>query len=346
MVVRKVCLSVMIVLITFGMALTAGAQAPVGEYVLEVFLLSDPVKEANIRTLLELWINLGLLEETLLASKDLVTDVAVYIEATEEDLAMMEFILSPENVGILTADIEPQLDFAPITEPLVPIMDKHFTSNEIVEMLAYYESSIGFKQVNKMPYLLMDFLMYYYEAGKELLGSDGFEAFYADVLGAIDEETESDYYYDFGSPIATVIENYLQLNEIAYDHDAEAGSYNFLYIGLNRDLNVYVLTFENQVVVLSTVAGKVPAERRGQIAELITRINYDEYFGNFEMDFYDGELLYRTSIDVAGGSLTYTMFDNLLFHNTANFDFYYPAIQDVVRGFSDPEQALVNLFAF
>lgn len=40
---------------------------------------------------------------------------------------------------------------------------------------------------------------------------------------------------------------------------------------------------------------KVPEERRVAVAEFLTRANYGLYHGNFEMDFSDGEVRYKTT---------------------------------------------------
>ena len=41
----------------------------------------------------------------------------------------------------------------------------------------------------------------------------------------------------------------------------------------------------------------VPDEKRLKMAEFITLVNYGMRIGNFEMDFEDGEVRFRTSID-------------------------------------------------
>lgn len=48
----------------------------------------------------------------------------------------------------------------------------------------------------------------------------------------------------------------------------------------------------------------VPEDRRLALAEFLTRANYGLFIGNFEMDWQDGEVRYKTSIDVAGDRLS------------------------------------------
>ena len=43
------------------------------------------------------------------------------------------------------------------------------------------------------------------------------------------------------------------------------------------------------------------------IAEFLTRTNYSMIIGNFELDFADGEIRYKTSIDVQGDFLRFEL---------------------------------------
>jgi hypothetical protein len=49
---------------------------------------------------------------------------------------------------------------------------------------------------------------------------------------------------------------------------------------------------------------KAPEAARMAVAEFITRANYGLRIGNFEMDFSDGEVRYKSSIDFEGDVLT------------------------------------------
>ena len=52
---------------------------------------------------------------------------------------------------------------------------------------------------------------------------------------------------------------------------------------------------EDSFVVYSIFPIKVPEDKRPEIAEFITRANYGLNHGNFEMDFDDGEIRYKTT---------------------------------------------------
>ena len=57
---------------------------------------------------------------------------------------------------------------------------------------------------------------------------------------------------------------------------------------------------------------RVPEASRPAIAEAITRANYGLLLGNFEMDFGDGELRFKVTLDLAGVALTTPMIADVL----------------------------------
>jgi hypothetical protein len=49
------------------------------------------------------------------------------------------------------------------------------------------------------------------------------------------------------------------------------------------------------------------------VAEFLTRANSGMVIGNFELDFADGEIRYKTSIDVEGDKLSYAIIKRLVY---------------------------------
>ena len=73
----------------------------------------------------------------------------------------------------------------------------------------------------------------------------------------------------------------------------------------------------DQFVFYSVCQAISPASRRTDVAEFLTRANFDLLVGNFELNFADGEIRFKTSIDVAGDRLTTALIGNLVFSNLA-----------------------------
>ncbi len=98
-----------------------------------------------------------------------------------------------------------------------------------------------------------------------------------------------------------------------------------------------------QLLVYSVMTEDVPAERRAAVAEFLTRVNYVMTIGNFEMDYDDGEVRYKTSVDVEGDRLSIAMTRQLFALNVATMDLFLPGIEAVIRGDGSPAEALAAL---
>ena len=81
-----------------------------------------------------------------------------------------------------------------------------------------------------------------------------------------------------------------------------------------------------RLLVYSLYPKQVDEAQRRRISELICRINYGLILGNFEMDWDDGELRYKTSMDIEGVELGRTILRNLVYGNFHSFDMYFNAI--------------------
>jgi hypothetical protein len=84
----------------------------------------------------------------------------------------------------------------------------------------------------------------------------------------------------------------------------------------------------------------VPSEKQAIVAELITRANYGMRVGNFEMDYEDGEVRFKTSIDVENNELTYALVSNHVYANVWTMDRYLPALFAVIFGTISALEAL------
>ena len=102
-----------------------------------------------------------------------------------------------------------------------------------------------------------------------------------------------------------------------------------------------VLEARQQFVFYSTYPEKVPAARRQHVAELLTRANFGLAIGNFELDFADGEVRYKTGIDVSGDRLSDGLIVQMMDANLSAMDRYLPAIAAVLEDATiSPEQAI------
>ena len=87
----------------------------------------------------------------------------------------------------------------------------------------------------------------------------------------------------------------------------------------------------------------VPETHRSGVSEYITRANYGMILGNFEMDFADGEVRYKTSIDVENDQLSPALIHRVVVPNVMMMDRYLPGVLSVVYGDVSPAQAIAQI---
>lgn len=97
---------------------------------------------------------------------------------------------------------------------------------------------------------------------------------------------------------------------------------------------------EQQFLFYSICPVTVPESQRLAIAELIARVNYGMIIGNFELDFIEGEIRYKTSIDVEDDQLSFALIKSLVYTNVIMMDRYLPAIISVISDNLLPEAAI------
>jgi hypothetical protein len=100
---------------------------------------------------------------------------------------------------------------------------------------------------------------------------------------------------------------------------------------------------QQRFLFYSVMESKVPANKRQEVAEYLTRANYGLIIGNFEMDFSDGEVRYKTSIDVEGGQLTPQMVRTMVYTNVLMMDRYLPGIMSVIYAGVSPADAVAQI---
>ncbi len=80
-----------------------------------------------------------------------------------------------------------------------------------------------------------------------------------------------------------------------------------------------------------------------QLGEFIAKANYGMMIGNFELDFTDGEIRYKTSIDVEGDRLSFALLKRLVYANVTMMDQYLPGIKLVLERGMSPEEAIAQI---
>ena len=140
----------------------------------------------------------------------------------------------------------------------------------------------------------------------------------------------------------STVKSFLQEDGWNYSEVAKSTVLTMPFKGDSGSWLCYAETKEEaqQFVFYSVLPYNVPEAKRLAVAEFITRANLGLVIGNFEFNLEDGELSYKTSIDVEGGTLAPTMIKNMIYINVLMMDRHLPALNRVIYGDVSPAEAL------
>jgi len=126
-----------------------------------------------------------------------------------------------------------------------------------------------------------------------------------------------------------------------YQGEAASGILTTEIIGDDGSWRVYIQITDDdetrRVVIHAQLPARIPDSNRVNVAELLTRINYDLIVGNFELGLDDGEVLFKTTLDLADGQLTQAMFERMYMLNGQIMNQYFPQILSVGYGGGEQE---------
>lgn len=95
----------------------------------------------------------------------------------------------------------------------------------------------------------------------------------------------------------------------------------------------------------SLLVPEVPGDQRARIGEFINRANYGLQVGCFEIDYSDGEIRLRTSVDLEGTSEPAPLIQQVVHANVSLADRFYPGIMAVLHADVPPVDALERVKA-
>jgi len=95
-----------------------------------------------------------------------------------------------------------------------------------------------------------------------------------------------------------------------------------------------------QLVFYVMVPVKAPEEQRPLVAEFVTRANYGLRIGNFELDYGDGEVRFKSSLHFEGVPLDPRLIRAALEPAVTTLDRYLPGLMAVIYGGQSPLEAI------
>ena len=119
------------------------------------------------------------------------------------------------------------------------------------------------------------------------------------------------------------------------------------YQGENGSWTCYAQTREDdqQFLFYALCPIRAPEKKRPTVAEFITRANYGMVIGNFELDYSDGEIRFKSSLDVEDSELTEPMVRSAVYWAVVMMDKYLPGLLQVIGGDIRPVDAIDDIEA-
>lgn len=147
------------------------------------------------------------------------------------------------------------------------------------------------------------------------------------------------------SSLFITVTNFFKKEDWSFAHIPEHTAIRLVFSGKNGQWNCYAKAREDQeqFVFYSICPIKVPKAKRRRLGEFIARANYGMIIGNFELDFTDGEIRYKTSIDVKADFLSFELIKRLVYANVTMMDEYLPGIKLVLESGMSPEDAIAKI---
>ena len=142
--------------------------------------------------------------------------------------------------------------------------------------------------------------------------------------------------------IADSVIDYFNEHSLSFDFDEETG---IILTAFPSRSKIGHLDFRIRFLSDGYIAHATPPIHADQdsctkVAEYLTRANYAMRFGNFEFDFRDGEIRFKSSSRTGDIALNEDQITDIFLLPIAQFDFYGDNLLAVLFGFKEPKEAL------
>ena len=148
--------------------------------------------------------------------------------------------------------------------------------------------------------------------------------------------------------LTDIVKNYFEANEGKYEQNSE---HKGMFIaGVETDSGDFEVLVpaedsDKQLTCFGICLDEVPEDRRSDVAEYIIRVNNNLMNAVFDMDYDDGDVRVRSSMNFADAQPTADAVALLLHGAISSADVYYPGLQTVIDGEAAPEDALEDVLA-
>lgn len=93
------------------------------------------------------------------------------------------------------------------------------------------------------------------------------------------------------------IQSRLKKNGLKFETTSDIIHFNIEIDNIVGKVAVFIQASENTILSYAVINNKIPKEQYNSVSEYLHLANYGLLYGNFEMDFNDGEIRYKLAID-------------------------------------------------
>lgn len=138
------------------------------------------------------------------------------------------------------------------------------------------------------------------------------------------------------------IQNRLNDKGIHYSVDTDIISLDMRISDTVGVVNIIYDVLDKGIISYATFNSKSPQEKRASIAEYLHRANYGLPYGNFEMDYSDGEIRFKlASFFDNNSAVSNTLIDRHIYIPCFMFERYGEGLLKLLIGEGNPE-SLIN----
>lgn len=146
--------------------------------------------------------------------------------------------------------------------------------------------------------------------------------------------------------IARKINNWFDKDNWKYTFDEEKGVFKtgIQIHGKLKRCMVYIAVEEESFQSYGTIDIGVDEDKIDDVAVFLTRVNFGLKYGNFELDYRDGEIRYQYAVDCHGGMmLTDEIIGRAVYVPALMFQKYGDGLLAVLFGISSPEETIAKI---
>ena len=112
--------------------------------------------------------------------------------------------------------------------------------------------------------------------------------------------------------------------------------------GIIGVLRIYIFVRDTDYRVYAVLNSNAEESAYSRVAEYLHRANYGLHNGNFELDYRDGEIRYKTYVSFEGATLSPSVVEDSIFMTIFMFEKYGKNLFRAMLGSEDPEVLVLD----